>query len=452
MSLLSGAAAFSQTSEPTYINDLTTAIAGVFSGSITLAGTTLPRVKFAAHHLPAAGAYITTFPSIAMNCPPSLMGWGACPLKLYADGLISMGVDRININIWIEPYVNGDSTTQGYYTNLVNYIHSQTCNGHTCEVELDPADLNLTELSPTCSVTTMNQYQTCLTTTSAMITMATNAGYAQQPDYFTIVHECSTQNSRFGWNGVGQGTASDWRNFVDLYAGQLSTNGYTGKVGAGGCLYWEDDNTVVGGNIVPNFCGDSLNGDANLSYITYDVYNAQSISGPATYPVNMLTRTSGTNLGANYAAEIAATFAAGKTDVRIEESQSPPFVYPVGATDYAEIEPNTTVPGYRGCGWNDWNTYGLDRQWLDMIFKFASAQKMTSAAIFYTFPFFAYTSDPTDPDKDACNRGDQYTLNTVNNSLALISPTGAYFRSLSMNWPTVIATGSVKLTGAVKLR
>ncbi|MGA2739894.1 MAG: hypothetical protein ABSG65_20955 [Bryobacteraceae bacterium] len=110
----------------------------------------------------------------------------------------------------------------------------------------------------------------------------------------------------------------------------------------------------------------------------------------------MLTRTSGTNLGANYAAEITATFAAGKTDVRIEESQSPPFVYPVGATDYAETEPNTIQDSYKGCGWNDWNTYGTDRQWLDMIFKFASAQKMTSAAIFYTFPFFTYATAPVD--------------------------------------------------------
>ena len=165
----------------------------------------------------------------------------------------------------------------------------------------------------------------------------------------------------------------------------------------------------------------------------------------------MLTRTSGTNLGANYAAEITATFAAGKTDVRIEESQSPPFVYPVGATDYAETEPNTVQDSYKGCGWNDWNTYGTDRQWLDMIFKFASAQKMTSAAIFYTFPFFTYATAAVDAHDD-CNPTHPYPSYVVDGFLGSASATGTYFRSLSTNWPTVIATGSVKLTGKVKLQ
>jgi hypothetical protein len=219
-----------------------------------------------------------------------------------------------------------------------------------------------------------------------------------------------------------------------------------GKVGAGGCLYWEDGTTMVGGNVVPNFCGDSMYGfnldTANLQYITYDVYNANSIAGPTTYAANMTSLATG-----NYAGEIAAS-RANFADVRIEESQSPPFVYPVGATDYAETEPNTVQDSYKGCGWNDWNTYGTDRQWLDMIFKFASAQKMTSAAIFYTFPFFAYTgSQPSD-----CNRFSQYTINVVDNSLGSTSATGAFFKSLSTNWPTVIATGNVKLTGKVKLQ
>jgi hypothetical protein len=282
-----------------------------------------------------------------------------------------------------------------------------------------------------------------------MITMATNAGYTQQPDYFTIAHECSTMNGRFLWNGVSQGTASDWRTFVDLYAGQLSTNGYTGKVGAGGCLYWEDGTTMVGGNVVPNFCGDSMYGfnldTANLQYITYDVYNADSIAGPTTYAANMTTLASG-----NYVGEIAAS-RANFADVRIEESQSPPFVYPVGLANFAETEPNTTQDGYRGCGWNDWNTYGTDRQWLDMIFKFASAQKMTSAAIFYSFPFFTYATAAVDPHDD-CNPTHPYPSYVLNGFLGSTSPTGTYFKSLSQNWPSVIATGSVKLTGKVKLQ
>lgn len=154
----------------------------------------------------------------------------------------------------------------------MNYIHSKTCNGHACEVELNPSDKNLTELSAPCgTITNMSDYQACLTvTTNAMLTMATDADYILGvPEHFTIVHECSTQNGRFIWDGVtpGQGTAADWKGFVDAVAGQLRTNGYTGKIGAGGCLYWEDDNTVVGGNTVPNFCGDSFNGDSNLDYV-----------------------------------------------------------------------------------------------------------------------------------------------------------------------------------------
>ena len=246
-------------------------------------------------------------------------------------------------------------------------------------------------------------------------------------------------NGRFMWDGLSKGTASDWRGFVDLFAGQLSTNHYTGKVGAGGCLYWEDGTTVVGGNVVPNFCGDSMygfNGDtANLQYITYDVYNALSTTGPTTYVANMTTLASG-----NYVGEIAAS-RASSADVRIEESARPPFVY--GA---AETELITTIPGYRGCGWNDWNTYGLDRAWLDMIVKFASAQKMTSVAVFDTFPFFAYTNSLASNDR---NPGAAYTTTLA---LSSTSATGTYLNSLSANWPTVIATGNLKLTGNAKLQ
>ena len=84
-----------------------------------------------------------------------------------------------------------------------------------------------------------------------------------------------------------------------------------------------------------------------------------------------------------------------------------------------------------------------------MIFKFASAQKMTSVAVFYTFPFFAYTTSTASND---CNPNAPYTLGVVNGSLGLTSPTGAYFDSLSSHWPTVIATGAVKLTGTAKLQ
>lgn len=472
--LLSGAA-FPQTSEPQYITDLTTAISNILSNNIALAGTPLPRVKFAGHHLPAAGAFLSTF---TLNCPAtSSTSWqtwsSSCVLKAYTDGLVSMGVDLIHINIWTKPYATGDTATQLLYANLVNYIHAQTCNGSTCEVELNPADLTFAELTsgtphPPCwainsgLLVGMSDYQKCLTvTTTAMVTMATDSNYTmgKQPEHFTVIHECSTFNHRFGWDGVStdRGTASDWRGFVDAVAGKLSAAGYTGKVGAGGCLYWEDGNTVVGGNVVPNFCGDSaygFNGDtANLQYITYDVYNALSTVGPSNYYTNMATRTSGTS-AANYVSEIGATVAAGWTDVRIEESASPPFVYAYDGGTLANLidtEPNTTADSYRGCGWNDWNTYGTDRQWLDMIFKFASAQKMTSVGVFYTFPFFAYTTDPANAN-DHCNPAGLYTVNVVSNSLGSTSPTGTYFKSLSRNWPTVIATGSVKLTGKVKLQ
>jgi hypothetical protein len=73
-----------------------------------------------------------------------------------------------------------------------------------------------------------------------------------------------------------------------------------------------------------------------------------------------------------------------------------PSVCSFGATSLADIEPSRIQDSYRGCGWTDWNVYGTDRQWLDLIFKFASAQKMTSAAIFYSFPFFTYATAAVD--------------------------------------------------------
>jgi hypothetical protein len=56
-----------------------------------------------------------------------------------------------------------------------------------------------------------------------------------------------------------------------------------------------------------------------------------------------------------------------------------------------------------------------------MISKFASAEKMTSVAIFYTFPFFSYTASTASND---CNPGAAYTTGI---SLGSASATGTYF-------------------------
>lgn len=258
-------------------------------------------------------------------------------LLRYADALLEAGVQRVDINPGLYPWLNRDEASIAKYDALIAHLRRAGV-----KIVLNP------QYSPTYHrVQDLEQWQ------RLALPVYAELAKRYQPDIFIVVHEPSTMSARMG----SRASPAAWRDFAQEAAMTVKRQSPRTRCGAGG-LYWEE-----------TYFNAFLTLDV-LDVMTLDIYN---LSGLKTYNTMILRAQR-----------------KGKP-VYIEETWRPPYFQKGPQMSLEEI----SVKGVGRAAFTQ-----LDIQWLDTLSTYASAWGLEAITPFWTPTFFAYVDadgDALDP-------------------------------------------------------
>ena len=258
-------------------------------------------------------------------------------LLKYADALIETGVQRVDINPGLYPWVSRNQASIEKYDALIAHLQRSGV-----KIAFNP------QYSPHYHrVRSVREWQ------EKALPVYAELARRYQPDVFVVVHEPTTMAARMG----SKSTPAEWREFARAAAQVVKRESPRTRIGAGG-LYWEEAYF------------DALLTLDEIEVMTLDIYNLKGLP--------------------TYTAMIERARARGKP-VYIEETWRSPYFRKRPGMSLEQI----SMTGVGNAAYTQ-----LDIQWLDTIAAYASVVGLESITPFWTTTFFAYVDrggDAVDP-------------------------------------------------------
>ncbi|MDH3913167.1 MAG: hypothetical protein OEU09_17925 [Rhodospirillales bacterium] len=259
----------------------------------------------------------------------------------YADALIETGVERIDINTGLFPWLDGDQVTIAKYDALIQHIRD--------------AGVRIA-LNPQYSAVYHRMTSFSAWRAAALKVYATLAR-RYRPEIFVVVHEPTTMAARMG---IAVGPRA-WRDFAREAALIVKQQSPGTRCGAGG-LSWEKA---------------YFNAFASLGVIdvmTLDIYKLDDLE---TY--NDMIRTA-------------------------RKWTKPVYIEETWRNTYYVPRPGMTLEEISAAGVGDSAFMDLDIKWLETLAAYASAWGLESMTPFWTQTFFTYLEDAEGALDPAYNR------------------------------------------------
>ena len=248
-------------------------------------------------------------------------------LLRYADALLEAGVQRVDINPGLYPWVGQDQESIGKYDALIAHLRAGGV-----KVVFNP------QYSPTYHrVKDMQEWR------AKALPVYVELARRYRPDIFIVAHEPTTMAARMG----AKASVTAWRDFAQEAAEAVKRASPRTRCGAGG-LYWEQA-----------FFDAFLTLEV-LDVVTLDIYN---LAGLKTY--NRM---------------IKKARRKGKP-VYIEETWRPPYYHK---------QPGMSLEQISMTGVGKASFMRLDIQWLETMADYAGAWGLEAITPFWTPTFFAY--------------------------------------------------------------
>jgi hypothetical protein len=268
-------------------------------------------------------------------------GMPVAALTGAVDAFKEAGVDRVDINPGLSPWLENDQAVIAKYDAAVERIRQ-----HGMKLALNP------QYSPVRhKFTSFAQWRP----RALAVYAALAARY--QPDIFVVAHEPSTMAARLG----GKVTVQEWTEFVRDAALLVRSKSPNSRIGAGGLAserkYFEA------------FAQMPL-----VEVLTLDLYSLRDL------PV--------------YQDMIRAARAAGKP-VYIEETWRPPYFQP---------RPGMTLESASMQNVGNREFEALDSRWLQVLTRYAQVNNLEAITPVWMFPLFKYVEGAGDLDDAGYNR------------------------------------------------
>ena len=254
----------------------------------------------------------------------------------YVDALEEAGVDRIDINPGLSPWLNDDEAIIGKYDAVIAHIRARGL-----ELALNPqytqGDLIVEKFADW---------------ERASLQVYAELARRYRPEIFVVVHEPTTMAKRMNL----QTTPLQWRRYAQAMARAVKRASPTTRCGAGGLASEK------------RFF-DAFSTAAAIDVLTLDIYGLKDL------------KTNNEMIG--------VAKRAGKP-VYIEETWRPAYYSP-------SMGPVDTLEALSATGVGDRDFEDLDARWMQILAAYASVMGLESFTPFWTQTFFAY-ADPGEPN------------------------------------------------------
>ncbi len=257
------------------------------------------------------------------------------------DAFKEAGVDRVDINPGLFPWIDNNQTTIAKYDAVIERIRKQNL-----KLNLNP------QYSPTKHP--MNSFSEWH---AHAVTLYAELAKRYQPDTFVVIHEPSTMSSRLK-KKVG---ISEWVSFVRQTAKIVRENSPKTRIGVG-CLASEKEYFYAFLQL------------PEIEVFTLDIYSIRDLK--------------------IYNEMIRAAQAKGKS-IYIEETWRPP---------YFQLGPNMTLDAISLQNVGNQKFEAIDSQWLRTMTAYAQANHLEAITPIWMFTFFKYVENDGDLDHPVYNR------------------------------------------------
>ncbi len=259
----------------------------------------------------------------------------------YADALIEAGVERIDINTGLFPWLDGDRATIAKYDALVEHIRSAGV-----RIALNPQYSAVYH-----PMTSFSAWRVAALEVYAMLARR------YRPEVFVVVHEPTTMAARMG---VAVGPRA-WREFARQAALIVKQQSPGTRCGAGG-LSWEQAYYSAFASL------------GVIDVMTLDIYKLDDLE---TY--NEMIRTA-------------------------RQWGKPVYIEETWRNTYYVPRPGMTLEEISAAGVGDSAFMDLDIKWLETFAAYAGAWGLESMTPFWTQTFFTYLDDAEGALDPAYNR------------------------------------------------